>query len=86
MFQQHLKKTQKNKSDIENGVNTTCQESTEQYQPNEHPKCKRKSVILLGDSMIKHTNRWEIAKKLKPEWNIFVRTLQEQLLNVWLIT
>ena len=26
--------------------------------------------------MIKHTNEWEIAKKLKPERKVFVRTFQ----------
>ena len=25
-------------------------------QPNENPKSKRDTVIILGDSMIKHTN------------------------------
>ena len=38
-----------------------------------NPKSKRNSVILLGDCMIKHTNGWEIAKKLKPECKVFVR-------------
>ena len=45
--------------------NTTCRESTEWDQPNENPKSERKWVMILGDSMIKHTNEWEIAKKLK---------------------
>ena len=40
----------KNKFNIENKSNTICQESTEQDHPNENPK--RKSVIVLGDSMI----------------------------------
>ena len=40
----------KNKFNIENESNTIYQESTEQDHPNENPK--RKSVIVLGDSMI----------------------------------
>ena len=67
------KENTKNKSDIENEGNTICQKSTEQDQLKENPKSKRNSVIILGDSMIKHTNGWEIAKKLKPECKVFVR-------------
>ena len=63
----------KNKSDIKNEANTICRKSAEQDQPNKNPKSERDSVIILGDSMIKHTNRWEIAKKLKPECKVFVR-------------
>ena len=67
------KENTKNKSDIENESNTICRKSAEQDQPNKNPKSKRDSVIILGDSMIKHTNGWEIAKKLKPECKVFVR-------------
>ena len=56
------KENTKDKSYIENESNTICRESAEQDQPNENPKSKRKSVIILGDSMIKHTNGWEIAR------------------------
>ena len=70
MFHQHLKKT-KNKSDIENEVNTICQEPTKQDQPNEDPKSKRKLVIILGDSMIKQAKGWEIAEKLKTRMQSF---------------
>ena len=31
----------------------------------------RANQIILGDSMIKHTNGWEIAKKLKPECKVY---------------
>ena len=31
-------------------------------------------MILLEDSMIKHTSGWEITKKVKPECKLFVRT------------
>ena len=71
MFHQHLKKTQKNKSDIENVGNTIYRKSTELGQPNENPRSKRDSVIILGDSMIKDTNGWEIPKTLKPECKVF---------------
>ena len=67
------KENTKNKSDIENEGNTICRKSTEQDQPNKNPKSKRDSVIILGDSMIKHANEWEIAKKLKPECKVFAR-------------
>ena len=39
----------------------------------ENPKSTRNSVKILGDSMIKHTNRRELPKKLKPECKVFVR-------------
>ena len=66
------KENTKNKSNIENESNI-CRKSAEQDQPNKNTKSKRDSVIILGDSMIKHTNGWEIAKKLKPECKVFVR-------------
>ena len=56
-----------------------CRKSTEQDQPNENPKSKRDSVIILGDSIIKHTNGWEIAKKLKAECKVFVRNFPEAI-------
>ena len=66
------KENTKNKSDIENESNTICQDSTDQDQPNENPKSKRKSAIILGDSMTKqHTD--ETSKKMKPECKVFVR-------------
>ena len=48
-------------------------ENQKHEQPNENPKSKRKSVIILGDNMIKHTKGWEIATRLKPECKMFVR-------------
>ena len=56
------KENTKNKSDIENEGITICRKSAEQDQPNENPKSKRDSVIILEDSIIKHTTGWEIAK------------------------
>ena len=48
------KENTKNESNIENESNTICRESTKQDQLNENSKFKSKSVIILGDSMIKH--------------------------------
>ena len=67
------KENTRNKFYIENEGNTICRKSTEQDQPNENPKSKRNSLIILGDSMIKYTNGRETAKKLKPECKVFVR-------------
>ena len=64
----------KNEFGIENESDTICRESTDQDQLNENPKSKRKSAIILGDSMIKHKKEWEIAKKLKLECKVFVKT------------
>ena len=69
------KENAKNKSDIENEGNSICRKSAKQDQPNKNPKSKRDSAIILGDSMIKHTNGWEIAEKLKPECKVFVRNV-----------
>lgn len=46
------KENTKDKSNIESESNTICRESNE----NENLKSKRKSVVILGDSMIKQTN------------------------------
>ena len=40
-----------------------------------------KSVIILGDGMIKHTNGWEIARKLKVTVKSMQKLSQMQLLN-----
>ena len=66
------KENAKNKPVIKNESNTICRKSTEQDQPDENPKSKRNSIIILGDSLIKHTNGWEIAKKKpKQECKVF---------------
>ena len=49
-------------------------ENLQMKNQNEKHKSKTKLVIISGDSMIKHTSGWEIAKKLKPECKVFVRT------------
>ena len=81
-----FKENTKNKPDTENKGTTICRKSAEQDQSNKNPKSKRDSVVILGDSTIKHTNGWEIAKKLKPECQVFVRNFPGATTNVWLIT
>ena len=51
-----FKENTKNKPDTENEGTTICRKSAEQDQSNKNPKSKRDLVIILGDSMIKHTN------------------------------
>ena len=34
---------------------------------------KQKSVITLGDSMIKHVNGWEISRKLQGHCEVYVK-------------
>ena len=46
-------------------VKTSCYANKDKSKTN--PKSKRDSVIILGDSMIKHANGWQIVKKLKPD-------------------
>ena len=70
-FHQYVKKTQKTNPVFK--MKVICRKYAEQDQPNKNPKSKRDSVIILGDCMIKHTNGWEIAKKLKSECKAFVR-------------
>ena len=34
---------------------------------------KQKSVIILGDGMIKHVNGWEISRKLQRNCKVYVK-------------
>ena len=34
---------------------------------------KQKSIIILGDSMIKHVNGWEISRKLQGNCKVYVK-------------
>ena len=68
------KENTKNKSDIENEGNTICRKSAEQDQPNKNPKSKRDSVIILGDSMIKH-KRMGNNEKTKTRMQCFFEKL-----------
>ena len=44
------------------------------YPANGKTADKSKSVIILGDSMIKHLNRWEMSKKVNnPGCKIYVK-------------
>ena len=33
----------------------------------------QKSVIILGDSMVKHINGWEISKRLQPDCKVYLK-------------
>ena len=68
------KENTKNESNIENESNTICRESTKQDQLNENSKFKSKSVIILGDSMIKHKHMWN-SKKAKTKMQSFCENL-----------
>ena len=37
----------------------------EKDKKNKQRTGKRKSVVILGDSMVKHLNGWEMSKKIK---------------------
>ena len=43
---------------------------------NDKPKGEKnkKSIFVIGDSMVKHLNRWEMSKKLNGNCNVFVKT------------
>ena len=43
---------------------------------NDKPKGERneKSIFVIGDSMVKHLNGWEISKKLNANSKVFVKT------------
>ena len=43
---------------------------------------KTKSVVIIGDSMIKHTNRWEISKNLKSKCKVYVKSFPGAQPNV----
>lgn len=34
----------------------------------------KKSVVILGDSMLKHINGWEISKRLESDSKVYVST------------
>ena len=46
----------------------------ENVQKEHQQKEKAKSVLIIGDSMIKHVNGWHLSKKLKPKYKVMVRS------------
>ena len=42
-------------------------------QGNGQSQTKEKSVIILGDSMVKHLNGYDISRKVTSEWKVYVR-------------
>ena len=45
-----------------------------------------KSIFLVGDSMVKHLNGWEMSKKLNTNWKVFVKTFSGAKTHVCAIT
>ena len=45
----------------------------ERTQPKEHVAKKKNKVYILGDSMVKHVQGWEINRKLDYQRNVYVR-------------
>ena len=43
---------------------------------NDKPKGEKneKSIFVIGDSMVKHLNGWEMSKKLNANCKVFVKT------------
>ena len=46
----------------------------ENVQKEYQQKEKAKSVAIIGDSMIRHVNGWDLSKKLKPKCKVMVRS------------
>ena len=76
------KENTKNKSCIENEGNTMYRKSAEQDQPNKNPESKRDSVIILGDSMIKH-KRMGNNEKTKTRMQCFCEKLPRSSCSVY---
>ena len=58
----------KNKSD-----KTKSDKSSASKTDNKKKNHKQKSLIILGDSMIKHVNVWEISRKLQGNCKVYVK-------------
>ena len=41
----------------------------------------KKLIVILGDSMLKHLNGWEMTKKVKNDWKIFVKHFSDATTN-----
>ena len=46
----------------------------ENVQKEHQQKEKAKSILIIGDSIIKHVNLWDLSKKLKPKCKVMVRS------------
>ena len=58
-------------------------EQEKDKKPNNEQK-KGKSVVILGDSMVKHLNGWEVSKKIK-NCKVLYEIFPSQKYNVWTI-
>ena len=61
-----------NESSIEM-PNTSSEDSSKRKEPKQNNN-SNKSVVILGDSMTKHTNGWDIAKKVKLKCKMYAKT------------
>ena len=52
--------------------NTSSEDSSKRKDPKQNNS--NKSVVILGDSMTKHTNGWDIAKKVKLKCKVYAKT------------
>ena len=72
------KKANKNMA-IVRSLNNSCNPQkiiTADDHKNDKPKGEKneKSIFVIGDSMVKHLNEWEISKKLNANCKVFVKT------------
>ena len=61
-----------NESSIEM-PNTSSEDSSKRKEAKQNNN-SNKSVVILGDSMTKHTNGWDIAKKVKLKCKVYAKT------------
>ena len=75
-----------------NADNASTKESADSGEDNSLIKSRdinsksKKSIVILGDSMLKHLNGWEMSKKVKSDCKIFVSIFQAQQQIAWRIT
>ena len=61
-------------NDISNASNST---KTDENKKDQNRNNEVKSVVIIGDSMIKHLNGWDMSKKAhKSECKVYVKSFQ----------
>ena len=73
-----LPKNADNASTKENADNSEDNSSINSRDINSKSK---KLIVILGDSMLKHLNGWEMTKKVKNDWKIFVKYFSDATTN-----
>ena len=67
---EHIRVDKKN--DIPNAINST---KSNENKKDQNRNNKVKSVVIIGDSMIKHLNGWDMSKKVqKSECSVYVKS------------